>query len=206
MRPIACELLGRAGIAAQAAGRYEASQARLREAVELARSIGDQAAAARASARIGELLLRGGMIDQGLAEIREALEILGDVDCGSGRRRAPSPAGAGLHARRRARARDRMGGSGPRGGGAARPGAGDRRGHDHEGHRDGKHGPGPRVRGTPGRRTQLRRGEQPGRIADASAPQPQQLDVDHRSAPRRRRPGRNRHRAPAAAIAPGTCC
>ena len=74
------ELLDRAGIAALAAGRYEASQAHLREAVELARGIGDQAAAARATARIGELLLRGGLIDQGLAEIREALEILGDVD------------------------------------------------------------------------------------------------------------------------------
>ena len=74
------ELLDRAGIAAQAAGRYEASQAHLREAVELARGVGDQAAAARATARIGELLLRGGLIDQGLAEIREALEVLGDVD------------------------------------------------------------------------------------------------------------------------------
>ena len=74
------ELLDRAGIAAQAAGRYEASQAHLREAVELARGIGDHAAAARASARIGEVLLLRGMVDQGLAEIREALEILGDVD------------------------------------------------------------------------------------------------------------------------------
>ena len=74
------ELLDRAGIAAQAAGRYEASQAHLREAVELARGIGDQAAAARATARIGELLLRGGLIDQGFFKIREALEVLGDVD------------------------------------------------------------------------------------------------------------------------------
>ena len=74
------ELLDRAGVAAQAAGRYEAAQAHLREAVELARGIGDHAAAARASARIGELLLQAGMVDQGLAEVREALEILGDVD------------------------------------------------------------------------------------------------------------------------------
>ena len=54
------ELLDRAGIAAQAAGRYEASMAHLREALELARGVGDQAAAARSMARIGELLLRGG--------------------------------------------------------------------------------------------------------------------------------------------------
>jgi tetratricopeptide (TPR) repeat protein len=73
------ELLDRAGTAATAAGRYEASTTYLREAIDLWRRLGDQAAAARTSAKVGELLLRSGLIDQGMAEIREALDVLGDV-------------------------------------------------------------------------------------------------------------------------------
>jgi class 3 adenylate cyclase/tetratricopeptide (TPR) repeat protein len=85
------ELLDRAGVAAVAAGRYEAGEAYLREAIDLWRRLGDQAAAARTSARNGELLLRSGFVDQAMAEIRDALDVLGDV--------GSDPALVELHAR-----------------------------------------------------------------------------------------------------------
>ena len=73
------ELLDRAGVAAEASGRYEASDAYLREAVDIWRRLDDQAAAARTAAKIGWNLLRGGLVDQATAELRDALDVLGDV-------------------------------------------------------------------------------------------------------------------------------
>ena len=56
-------------------------------------------------------LLRGGLIDQGLAEIREALRGPRGRRLGPGRRRTPGAAGPGVHARGGERAGGRMGGS-----------------------------------------------------------------------------------------------
>ena len=73
------ELLDRVGAAAEACGRYEASDAYLREAVDIWRRVGDQAATARTAAKIGWNLLRGGLVDQATTELRDALHVLGDV-------------------------------------------------------------------------------------------------------------------------------
>ena len=85
------ELLDRAGVAAVRAGRYEAGESHLREAMEIWRALENQPAAARTSAEIGELLLRNGFIEEAMTEIQRALEVLGDV--------GSDPALVVLHAR-----------------------------------------------------------------------------------------------------------
>jgi class 3 adenylate cyclase/tetratricopeptide (TPR) repeat protein len=73
------ELLERAGEAASAAGRHEAAERRLREAIAAQRELGDRATIARATAALGGALLSGWRAPEALALLEPAADEFADL-------------------------------------------------------------------------------------------------------------------------------
>lgn len=82
------DLLERAGEAARAAGRYQAAEAHLRQAVAARRELGDRAAVARATAALGHAVIDANQISEALALLERAATEFADL--------ATDPAGIAL--------------------------------------------------------------------------------------------------------------